>query len=166
MTSSMGNLLAVDQMVPETYDVAKGQGYMMKKSITVEGTPSEQIIRDGFWAALENVGDRPVYVKATLTWQGREYPWAQVVSKFDIELQAVHMAEGSLLATICAVIYMVLPVVTKFILVLLGVGLVTYLILKTEAVAQWIDEQGPAVAVGVGAGIVLLLGLILLGDNK
>ena len=166
MTVSRGTLLAVEQAVPETYDVGKGVGYMVQKSITVEGTPTEQIIRDGFWEAIKKVGDLPVYVKATLTYAGREWPWAQVVSKFDVEYQAVHMAEGSVLMTICAVIVVVLPVVTKFLLVLLGIGVATYMILKTEDVGNWLDEQGPAVGVGVGAGVILLAGLILLGGDK
>lgn len=166
MTAYTGTLLAVEQTVPETYDVGKGEGYMVKKEITVEGTPTEEIIRDGFYLAIKEVGDLPVYVKVTLLWQGREYPWAQVVSKFSVEYQAVHMAEGSILATICAIIMVVLPVVTKFLLVLLGIGVATYLILKTEDVGNWIDEHGPTVAAGVGAGAVLLAAIILLGGDK
>jgi len=166
MTASMGTLLAVEQAVPETYDVDQGQGYMVKKSITVEGTPTDQIIRDGFWSAIKEVGDIPVYVKVTLVFSGREWPWSQVVSKFDVEYQAIHMAECSILATVCAVIIVVLPIVTKFLLVLLGIGVATYAILKAEDVGNWLDEHGPAVGVGLGAGVVLLLGLVLMGDNK
>jgi len=166
MTVTRGSLLAVEAVVPETYDVGKGAGYMVKKKITVEGTPGEAVIREGIWEAIKAAGDLPVYVRVELTWAGHEWPWSKDVSKFDVEYQAVHMAEGSILVTIASVILYALPYVAKILVVLLGWLVVNYLILKTEAVANWIDEHGPAVAGGLGAGAVIVAALILFGGDK
>lgn len=166
MTLTRGSLLPVETVVADSYDVAQGQGYMVKKTITVEGTPGEAIIREGIWDAIKTAGDLPVYVKVTLTWAGHLWPWSKDVSKFDVEYQAVHVAEGSILVTIASVILYALPYVAKVLLVLLGFVVVNYLILKTEAVADWIDEQGPAVAGGLGAGVIIVAALILLSGEK
>jgi len=167
MTVTRGSLLPVEAVVPESYDVGQKQGYMVKKELTVDGTPGEAVIRDGIWEAIKAAGDLPVYVKVTLTWAGHEWPWSKDVSKFDVEYQAVHMAEGSILVTIAAVILYALPYVASILLVLLGWVIVRYSIMKTEAVAKWIEEHGPEVAAGMGAGVVILAGLILLGgDDK
>lgn len=166
MTMIRGTLLAIEAEVPETYDVGKGTGYMVKKQLTVEGSPGEAVIRDGIWEAIKEAGDLPVYVKVTLTWAGHEWPWTKVISKFDVEYQAVHMAEGSLLVTIAAVILYALPYVAGILLVLLAWVVVRYFMLKIDAVAKWIDEHGPEVATGLGAGVVILAGLILLSGDK
>lgn len=166
MTMHIESPIAVEAIVDGDTDVLQGTGYGVRTEITVEGTPGEKVILDGIWGSIKSAGDLPIWASVTLTWSGREWPWTKMVSKFDIEYQAVHTSGDSLLVSIAAVIYYLLPIVTKFILVLLGVSVVTYLILKTEAVAQWIDEQGPAVGLGLGAGAVLLAGLIMLGDNK
>lgn len=166
MTLTRGVYLAVEAEVPETHDVGKGTGYMVKKTLTIEGTPGEAVILGGIWAALEEAGELPVWARVTLTWSGREWPWTQIISKFDVEYQAVHMAEGSILATIAAVILYALPYLASILLVLLAWKVVTYFILKIEDVAEWLDKYGPQVGTGIGIGLVLLVILILLGSDK
>ena len=152
-----------------TYDVPKGAGYGVTTQVTAEGTPGEKAVMDGIWDSIEGAGDRPVYVKVTLTWAGHEYPWTKVISKFDIEYQAVHMAEGSILAGLGVLIITLLPLMIEFIFIILKAIAITYVILKAIDVAEWIADQDPAavVAAAAGAGVLLLGALILLGgDNK
>lgn len=166
MTLTRGVFLAVEAEVPDTYDVGKGTGYMVQKTLTIEGTPGEAVILGGIWEALKEAGELPVFARVTLTFSGREWPWTKIISKFDVDYQAVHMAEGSILATIAAVILYALPYLASILLVLLAWKVVTYFILKIEGVADWLDKYGPQVAAGVGAGVVLLAALILLGSDK
>lgn len=167
MTLTKGAPLGVESIIDgETADVPKGTGYGVSNQITVEGTPGERVILDGIWESIKVTGDLPVWASVEVTWTGREWPWTKVVSKFDIQYQAVHMAEGSILATIAAVILYALPYLASILLVLLGWRVVTYTILKIEDVAKWIKLQGPAVGVGLGAGAVILGYLILSGDKK
>lgn len=168
MTMNKGTKLGVVGTVDgDTYDIPKGAGYGVMTEVTVEGTPGEKAMMEGIWDSIEGSGDRPVYVKTTLTWAGHEWPWSKVISKFDVEYQAVHMAEGSVLAAVAALIITLLPLVVEFIFILLKVIAITYVVLKAIEVAKWIAEQGPAVvAAGVGAGVVLLGALILMGGDK
>lgn len=167
MTMTKGSPLGVEGIVEgDVYDAPKGTGYGVSNQITVEGTPGEKVILDGIWDSIEATGDLPIWVSTTLTWTGREWPWTKIVSKFDINYQAVHMAEGSILATIAAVILYALPYIASILLVLLGWRIVTYTILKIEDVAKWLELQKMPIGVGLGAGVVLLGALILLRDDK
>lgn len=167
MTVSHGSPLAVEAEVSETYDVGKGQGYMVTKSITVEGTPGEAVILNGFLKSIKGAGDLPIYAKVTRTWTGRQWPWTKIISKFDVEYQAVHMAEDSVLATIAGVILYALPYLASILLVLLAWRVVNYFILKGEDVGQWMDKYGSQAAAGMGAGVIILLALALSrGDKK
>jgi len=165
-----GTKLAIEGTVDgDTYDVPKGSGYGVTTQITAEGTPGEKATMDGIWDSILAAGDRPVYVKVTLTWAGHEWPWAKVISKFDVEYQAVHMAEGSILAGLGVLIITLLPLMIEFIFIILKAVAITYVVLKAIDLAEWLAEQGPAVvaAAGIGAGAMILGALILLGgDNK
>lgn len=166
MTVTMGSQLPVEGSVSKDYDIGKKQGYMVSKSVTIEGTPTEKVIMEGIRDSIKEVGDLPIYVNVTLTWSGKLWPWTQPVSKFDVEYQAVHMAEDSLLMAVAAAILYALPYVAKILLVLLGWKVVDYFILKVEDVGEWLDKYGPQVATGFGVGVVLLAALALSGDDK
>jgi len=170
MTMNKGTKLGVVGTVDgAVYDVPKGAGYGMTTELTIEGTPGEKAMMDSIWDSILAAGDRPVYVRTTLTWAGHEWPWAQVISKFDVEYQAVHVAEGSILAALGVLIITLIPLVAEFIFILLKVIAITYVVLKAIDVAEWIAEQDPAVigvGVGAGLGVVLLGALILLGGDK
>jgi len=161
-----GTLLGVEGAVNADYDVPKGAGYGVKTELTLEGTPDSKSVMDSVWASIEEAGDLPVYVEVRLTYAGHEWPWTEVVSKFDVEYQAVHMAEGSTLLAIAVLIINLLPLVAEFIFILLKLAVVAYLVLKAIDVAEWLAAQGPAVVAGIGAGIVIVAGLILLGGDK
>jgi len=163
-----GTKLGVEGTVDgDTYDIPKGAGYGITTQVTIEGTPGEKATMDGVWDSIEEAGDLPVYVRATLTRVGREWPWTKVVSKYDIEYQAVHMAEGSILAGLGALIITLLPLVLEFIYIILVSVAITYVILNVKAVAQWLASLDPrVVAAGVGVGVVLLVALMLMGDEK
>lgn len=151
----------------DTYDIPKGAGYGVVTEVTVEGTPGEKAMMDGVWDSIIGAGDRPVYVKTTLTWAGHEWPWAKVISKFDVEYQAVHMAEGSILAGLGVLILTLLPLVVEFIFILLKAVAITYVVLKAIDVAKWIAAQDPAaIGAGIGAGVFLILALLLFGGDK
>ncbi|MBA7636011.1 hypothetical protein ES703_43624 [subsurface metagenome] len=169
MTMNKGTRLAIEGTVDgDTYDVPQGAGYGVTTQVTVEGTPGEKAIMDGIWDSILGAGDRPVYVKATLTWAGHEWPWTKVISKFDVEYQAVHMAEGSILAGLGVLIITLLPLMLEFIFIILKAVAITYVILKALDVAEWLAKEGPAVvaAAGIGAGVVILALILLGGDNK
>jgi len=168
MTMYKGTKLGIVGTVDgDTYDIPKGAGYGVVTEVTMEGTPGEKAIMDGIWDSIVGAGDRPVYVKATLTWAGHEWPWPKVISKFDVEYQAVHMAEGSILAALGVLIITLLPLVVEFIFILLKVIAITYVVLKAIDVAKWIADQDPAaVAAGVGAGLVILAAFLLFGGDK
>ncbi len=166
MTSTRGILLPTSRVVSGDYDVTRGEGYMVKKEITVDGQPSELTIREGIWAAIEDAGDRPVFVKARKTYTGANWPFPGLISRFDVDYQAVHYAEGSILVTVAAIILYALPYLASILLVILGWRVVTYSILKIDAVGQWLDDHGPGVAAGLGAGVVLVAALVLFGGNK
>jgi len=165
-----GTKLAIEGTVDgDTYDVPKGAGYGVTTQVTAEGTPGEKAVMEGIWDSIEGAGDRPVYVKVTLTWAGHEWPWVKVISKFDVEYQAVHMAEGSILAGLGVLIITLLPLMLEFIFIILKVIAITYVVLKALDVAEWLAEQDPAVVAagfGVGAGAVVLAYLFLRGGDK
>lgn len=164
-----GTLLDIEGTVDgDVYDIPKRAGYGITTEITVEGTPGEKTIMDGVWNSIKEAGDIPVYVKATLTWAGHEWPWMKVISKFNIEYQAIHMAKGTILGALAAWTLLNLATVGAFILILLKVAIVVFVLLKADQVIQWLTEQGPAATVGVslGAGAVIIAGLILLGGDK
>ena len=163
-----GTKLDVVGTVSDGYDIPKGAGYGTTSQLTIEGTPGEKVVMDGVWKSIEEAGDLPVYVRVTLTWAGHEWPWTKVVSKYDIEYQAVHMAEGTFLGALAAWTLLNLATVGAFIWVLLKVAVVAFVLLKVSQVVQWLIDQdlGPAVGVGLGAGAVILAGLILLGGDK
>lgn len=171
MTMTRGTMLRVESTVDgESYDVPHGAGYGISTQITVDGTPGEQVIMDSVWGSIEEAGDLPVYVQTRLTYSGHEWPWSETVSKFDVEYQAVHMAEGSIIASIAAIIIYALPYLANIILVILGTVVARYLMLKIDDVGQWMDEHGPVVGTGIGVGaglgVVLIGALILSGGNK
>lgn len=161
-----GSALTVEGPVDGTFDAPKKTGYGVHKEITIEGTPGESVVLEGLWDSIKAAGDLPVWVSVTLTWSGQKWPWTKVVSEFDVQYQAVHMAEGSILATVVAAILYALPYLAKILLILLGWRVVNYTILKVEDVAAWLDEQGPAVGAGLGIGMFILVALILSGDKK
>lgn len=161
-----GTQLEVDYMVTGDHDITKRQGYQIEETVTVDGTPTEASVRDGVWLAIEEAGDLPVYVEAKLTFSGHLWPWSKVVSRFDVKYQAVHMAEGTALVAIGALIWTLLPLVAEFIFILLSAFAVTYLVLEAKGVAEWLAEQGPAAAVGLGIGTVLVAGLVLFGGDR
>ena len=169
MTINKGTKLGVEGTVDgDTYDVPKGSGYGVTTQVTVEGTPGEKAMMDSIWDSILAAGDRPVYVKTTLTWAGHEWPWTKVISKFEVEYQAVHMAEGSILAALGVLIITLIPLVAQFIFILLKVAAITYVVLKAIDVAEWLAEEGPAVvaAAGIGAGAVILALILMGGDKK
>ncbi len=162
-----GTLLGVEGTVDGgTYDVPQGSGYAVANRITVEGLPGEKVVLDGLWDSIEEAGDLPVYAKVTLTWAGHEWPWTKDVSKFDVDYQAVHMAEGSILVTIAGLIMYALPYLASILLVLLGWDIWTTFKLKQEDVGNWLDQYGGVIGAGIGAGAVILVGLMLLGGDK
>ncbi len=169
MTTSSGTLLGVEGSVPGTYDVGKGQGYQVEESMTIDGTPTEESVKDSVWAAIEEAGDLPVYVQVRLTYAGHDWPWTDVISKFDVKYQAVHLAEGTTLLAIGALIWALLPLVAEFIFIILQAVAITWAVLKAIDVAEWFAEQDPtvpALAAGAGLGIVLVAAVVLLGGNK
>jgi len=170
MTVNKGTRLGVEGSVDgDTYDVPQGAGYGVTTEVTVEGTPGEKAMMESIWDSILAAGDRPVYVKTTLTWAGHEWPWSNVISKFEVEYQAVHMAEGSILGALGILIITLIPLVASFIFILLKVAVITYVVLKVIDVAKWLAEQdptAPAAAAGFGLGAALILGLIVLGRDK
>lgn len=166
MTVTRGTMLALEGPVSSTYDVGKRQGYQVEESLTVDGTPTEASIKEGVWAAIEEAGDLPVYVRVRKTYVGHLWPWSAVVSKFEVSYQAVHMAEGTTLVLIAGLIWTLLPLVVEFLFVLLKVAAITWAVLKTIDVAKWIEKNKPGVAAGLGIGVVILAALVLSGDKK
>ena len=165
-----GTKLGVEATVDgETYDLTKGVGYGVTTEVTVEGTPGEEEMMKSLWDSITAAGDIPVYVRTTLTWSGHEWPWTKTISKFDVEYQAVHFAEGSILAAVGVLIITLIPIVAEFIFILLQAVAITYVIIKAKDVAEWLAEQDPtatAAAAGAGLGAALLVGFIVLGGNK
>lgn len=168
MTMTRGTMLGVESTVDgESYDVPHGAGYGIATQITVDGAPGEQVMMDSVWDGIEEAGELPVYVKTRLTYSGHEWPWTEIVSKFDVEYQAVHMAEGSILAAVAVLMWTLIPLVAEFIFVLLTVFVTTYVVLKAIDIAKWLKDQDLlAPAVGIGLGTALVIGFVVLGGNK
>ncbi len=169
MTTISGTLLGVEGGVSSAYDVGHGQGYQVEESMTIDGTPTEESVKDSVWAAIEEAGDLPVYVQVTLTYAGHDWPWTDVISKFDVKYQAVHLAEGTTLLAIGALIWALLPLVAEFIFIILQAVAITWAVLQAIDVAEWLAEQDPVIApaaFGAGLGIVLVAAVVIAGGNK